>query len=95
MATEIKRHSLAIAWDAWLETPEGARCEDYVTLTGGPYLKNRLQSAFMAGATAGEQAERKRIRKMVKEWKLDELDIERGYNAAIDDLLTRLRSSHS
>lgn len=56
MATEIERHPLAIAWDKWCESADGRKSLDYTALTAGPFLENRLNLAFMAGAAAGEQA---------------------------------------
>lgn len=51
---EMKRHPLAIAWDEWLTSPEGKGCTHFSNLTGAAYLENRLQSAFMAGASTAE-----------------------------------------
>ena len=44
------RSPLAKARDEWFESEEGRRCCDGVT--SGKYLRNRLESAFLAGAQA-------------------------------------------
>lgn len=60
MVAKLKRHPLSIAWEEWIESEEGIKCTS--GSASAIYLGNRLQSAFMAGAKAGEQAERERIR---------------------------------
>lgn len=47
---QIKRHHSAVAFDAWLRTPEGITCA--CGLSEGKYLQNRLWYAFMAGYSA-------------------------------------------
>lgn len=55
MASEFKRHPLAIAWDTWRVSPEGKGCAEFSSLTPGPYLENRLHGAFNAGAQSAER----------------------------------------
>lgn len=57
--TEMKRHPLAVAEDAWLDSPEGLKCADGYTLPSNPqsareFLVNRLRLAFEAGWEARE-----------------------------------------
>ena len=49
------RNDLAKARDAWLESPEGIRCQKPGAF--GVYLRNRLESAFIAGWNAARQSE--------------------------------------
>lgn len=55
------KSELAIARDAWLESPEGRACTDLESMqcyknprSGEIYLKNRIERAFLAGAKAME-----------------------------------------
>jgi hypothetical protein len=50
------RSPIAKARDAWLESPEGKRCSE--GRAEGQYLENRLVTAFIAGWTAAQLAER-------------------------------------
>lgn len=49
------RNDLAKARDAWLDTEDGAGCQD--GMVGGIYLRNRLIAAFIAGWDAREKKE--------------------------------------
>jgi len=55
------RNNLAKARDEWLVSPNGIKCLDgstiYVPAVQWEYLKNRLESAFIAGWTAKEKYE--------------------------------------
>ena len=46
-ARQARVHPDAIAWRAWLDSDEGAKCRKGEA--GGQYLENRLWIAFMAG----------------------------------------------
>lgn len=50
------RSPLAKARDDWFASEEGRGCNDYSTLTGGEFLRNRIDLAFMAGVEAGMKA---------------------------------------
>lgn len=50
-------------------------------------MTNKESRAYDLGFEYGVDAERKRLRELLANWRLDELDIERGYNAALDDVL--------
>lgn len=56
MADEVgfKKHPLAIAWDKWLASNEGQHCRSLhpALARESPYLQNRLNRAFNAGADA-------------------------------------------
>jgi hypothetical protein len=54
---EIDGRDLAKARDEWLASDEGKSCCD--GWTGGQYLSNRLQLAFIAGVKAAEKLMRK------------------------------------
>jgi len=60
--TISKKSPLAIKRDAWFASKEGLTCSNYLTLTTEDYLKNRLESAFLAGAVATEET-----RKLIEE----------------------------
>lgn len=47
----------AEARDAWFKSPEGEQCQSGVA--EGVYLRNRLESAFLAGVEAGRMIDRK------------------------------------
>jgi len=56
---KIEKHPAAIARDEWLDSDEGTRCTNPMTLRApsdqAQYLQNRLTSAFAAGWAAFEK----------------------------------------
>jgi len=46
------KSELAIKREAWFKSDEAIKCLNTATLTAGPYLKHRLERAFLAGAKA-------------------------------------------
>lgn len=45
--SQFVKHPAAIAWNKWLESEEGFKCQE--GNANGQYLQNRLWHAFMAG----------------------------------------------
>jgi hypothetical protein len=50
----IKKHPQTIAWDKWIESPEGKACSQDLP-TAHIYLLNRLVRAFDAGVSWAEK----------------------------------------
>jgi hypothetical protein len=67
MARDL-RSSLAKARDIWLESDEGHRCCDGTPT--GVFLKNRIEAAFLAGATTAETEANEKIAKVKEQIKL-------------------------
>lgn len=62
------KSELAIERDKWFESDEGKKCTDTDSLLAPKvtkeYLINRLEAAFLAGATANEIVHEQLIKKM-------------------------------
>jgi hypothetical protein len=61
MSKKYMRSELAIKRDEWLESDEGKSCCDHNNVCsfvgGAGYLKNRIETAFLAGAKAGTETQ--------------------------------------
>jgi hypothetical protein len=57
--------TLVKARDEWFNSKEGKSCCD--GSTSGEFLRNRLDCAFLAGATAGEAAAKKQLSERIGE----------------------------
>lgn len=53
LAQRDHRSAIAMARDVFMASPEGERLQSGVT--SGPYLRNRLEAAFLAGYNAKEK----------------------------------------